>query len=767
MAQRSNAEKKGVVRYRIIVKGIVQGVGFRPFVYNLARLYRLKGTVANTSQGVLIEAEGQEETVRAFLASLKEKHPPLSWITALEWDVLEPCGYSSFAIIPSGEGLGKEALIPPDVALCADCAREIMDPRDRHYGYPFTNCTNCGPRFTIVRGVPYDRAKTSMARFPMCPECAREYHDPGNRRFHAQPAACPACGPQVELVDRQGRKVEGNWLELSWRFLQDGKILAVKGLGGFHLVCDAKNREALKTLRRRKGREAQPLAVMCLLETARKYCYVGPEEEKLLSSPQAPIVILTKRADCNLPDELAPGMKTLGIMLPYTPLHLMLLNGPLEIVVMTSGNRNGLPLAKDNGRALEELGGIADYFLWHNREIVNRCDDSVVAVIGDTAQILRRSRGYVPSPVKVAVKSSSPVLGAGGDMKNTFCLLKGNQAFVSQHIGDLGSREGETHFFASLENLKNLIGCEPEVVGYDLHPGYRSSRLAAGIPAKAHFAVQHHHAHMVSCLADNGVDEKAIGVILDGTGYGTDGRLWGFEILTGDCADFTREYHLAYVPLPGGEQAVRYPWRTAVAYLMKYLSAQGESLADRLFQSRGQELEVIKRLVATGFNSPLSSSCGRLFDAVSALLGLCYHNSYEGQAAIELGEMVLDPAEGKRLIPYPFFIEGKVIHPGGVIAGVAADLERGVAREIIATRFHNTVLAMVREAVRRVAERTHIKTVALSGGAWQNRYLFSLAKEILPGDGYRLLVHRQVPANDGGVSLGQAVIACRRWQQCV
>ncbi|BCV20543.1 carbamoyltransferase HypF [Moorella sp. Hama-1] len=766
MAKRCGAEEKMIVRYRITVKGIVQGVGFRPFVYKAARLHGLKGVVSNTTGGVTIEAEGQQGAVRAFLAYLKENKPPLSRVSACEWEVLEPCGYSSFAILPSREGVRKEALIPPDVALCPDCAREVLDPQDRHYGYPFTNCTNCGPRFTIVRGVPYDRAKTSMARFPMCPECAGEYHNPGNRRFHAQPVACPACGPQVELVDRQGRKVEGNWLELSWRFLQDGKILAVKGLGGFHLVCDARNREALKTLRRRKGREAKPLAVMCRLETANKYCFVGPEEEKLLTSPQAPIVILTKRPSCSLPEELGPRMKTLGIMLPYTPLHLMLLNGPLEILVMTSGNCNGLPLAKDNGSALEELKDIADYFLWHNREIINRCDDSVAAVIDGGVQIWRRSRGYVPAPLMVPVSSKPVVLGMGGDMKNTFCLLKGNLAFISQHIGELGSREGEEHFFSSLENLKNLIGSEPEVIGYDLHPGYRSSRLAAEIPAKARFAVQHHHAHMISCLADNGVEEKVIGVILDGTGYGTDGRLWGFEILTGDYADFTREYHLAYVPLPGGEQAVRYPWRTAVAYLMKYLSSKGESIVERLFQGRGEELQVVKHLILTEFNSPLSSSCGRLFDAVSALLGLCYHNSYEGQAAIELGEMILDPGEGKKLAPYPFSIEGKVIHPGGVIAGVVADLERGVAREIIATRFHNTVLAMVREAVRAVAKRTHIKTVALSGGVWQNRYLFSLAKEILPGEGYHLLVHRHVPANDGGLSLGQAMIACRRWQQC-
>ncbi|MBE3573142.1 MAG: carbamoyltransferase HypF, partial [Moorella humiferrea] len=634
------------------------------------------------------------------------------------------------------------------------------------YGYPFTNCTNCGPRFTIVRGVPYDRANTSMASFPMCPDCAQEYHDPGNRRFHAQPAACPSCGPQVELVDRYGRKINGHWLELCWKLLQEGKILAVKGLGGFHLVCDAKSRVALNTLRQRKGREAKPLAVMCRLETAKKYCFVGPEEEKLLTSPQAPIVILAKRPSCSLPEELAPRMKTLGIMLPYTPLHLMLINGPLEILVMTSGNCNGLPLAKDNGRALEELKGIADYFLWHNREIVNRCDDSVAAVISGVVQIWRRSRGYVPSPIMVPVSSSPVVLGMGGDMKNTFCLLKGNLAFVSQYIGELGSKETEDHFFLSLKNLKSLLGSEPEVIGYDLHPGYRSSRLAAQIPAKARFAVQHHHAHMISCLADNGVEEKVIGVILDGTGYGTDGHLWGFEILTGDYADFTREYHLAYVPLPGGEQAIRYPWRTAVAYLMKYLSSTGESIVARLFQDRGQELQVVKHLILTGFNSPLSSSCGRLFDAVSALLGLCYYNSYEGQAAIELGEIVLEPEKGKKLAPYSFSIEGKVIHPGGVIAGVVADLENGVAKEIIATRFHNTVLAMVCEAVRAVAKRTGIRTIALSGGVWQNRYLFSLAKEILPSEGYHLLVHRHVPANDGGLSLGQAVIACGRWQQC-
>lgn len=835
LAQGNRASETGRVRYRVVVRGTVQGVGFRPFIYNLARDCGIAGSVLNAGQGVVVDAEGAPDAVRRFLETVRAHPPRLARVDEVSWEVLPPVGYTDFEIIASAGGAEIEALVPPDVGLCPDCARETFDPADRHHGYPFTNCTNCGPRFTIVRELPYDRPKTSMAAFPMCPDCAREYHDPADRRFHAQPVACPVCGPAVELVDAGGRPVPGDWRRNCWDLLAEGRILALKSLGGFHLVCDARNRGALRELRRRKGRDAKPFAVMARdLAAVERYCRLNDQERELLTSPEAPIVVLRRRTEpgtedgagseaaaevptkCaavaapkagtapgavpgvaaedaaapgtkagaptapgtapppgiapGLPPELAPGLNTLGVMLPYTPLHFLVFGGPFDLLVMTSGNYSELPLAKDNDRALAELGGIADYFLWHNREIVNRCDDSLAAVMDGEVQLLRRSRGWVPVPVRVPAGDGPVVLGIGGEMKNTFCLLKKGRAHLSQHIGELDHLEGEENLFSSLLNFQRLLDLEAEVVGYDMHPDYRSSRLARKVPAKKRYEVQHHHAHLASCLADNGLaGERAIGVILDGTGYGPDGTLWGFEILSGDGLDYKREMHLAPVPLPGGEAAVRSPWRTAVAYLLTYLGDEdGGRAAERLFGGWGLELDVVRRMLAKGFNAPPSSGCGRLFDAVAALTGVCARSTYEGQAAIELGELVHDDAAGAALGAYPFSIKEGTISAAGTVAGVVEDLERGVPVATIATRFHNTVLEMVREAVRRVGAATGLYTVALSGGTWQNRYLFRRAREILPRDGFRVLTHRQVPANDGGLCLGQAVIAYRRWnKECV
>ncbi|WP_334109608.1 carbamoyltransferase HypF [Thermodesulfitimonas autotrophica] len=761
------AEEGGRIRCRIRIKGIVQGVGFRPFVYNTATALGLCGFVLNDARGVLVEAEGEPGKVQELLERITQQPPRLARIVHVEHEELAPVGYPRFEIAFSAEGAEKEALVPPDVALCPDCARESFDPRDRHYLYPFTNCTNCGPRFTIVIAVPYDRDKTSMAGFAMCPDCAREYHDPTNRRFHAQPVACPACGPQVELRDAEGNLVPGDWRENCWRALAEGKIVALKSLGGFHLCCDAFNRQALRALRQRKGRSHKPFAVMCRdIATARRYCFVSEAEEELLRSLQAPIVILRRRPDAPLPEELAPGLKTLGVMLPYTPLHLLLFDGPFALLVMTSGNYSELPLCKDNERVYQELGGIADCFLLHNRPIVNRCDDSLAAVVGGEVQLYRRSRGYVPRPVRVPTGEGPVVLGIGGEMKNTFCLLKKGEAFLSQHIGELDSLEGEENLFASIVNFQRLLGVEPEVVGYDLHPGYRSSRIAESIPARVRVGVQHHHAHLAACLAENEVTAPAIGIILDGTGYGEDGNLWGFEILSGDYAAFKRHFHLAYAPLPGGEQGIRQPWRMAVSYLLTFLGDEGIGAAAALFGGKGRELEVVEYLVRKRFNSPLACGCGRLFDAVAALLGICREATYEGQAAVELGETVLAPEEGGAISPYPFAFEGEVISPAGILTGVLADLRQGAARELIATRFHNTVLAMVLEAARKVREATGLIHVALSGGTWQNRYLFERGKELLTREGFTVFCHRQVPPNDGGLSLGQAVIAYRRATEC-
>lgn len=764
-------KREKITRYRVVIKGVVQGVGFRPFVYNLAQVYGIKGSVLNSSRGVVIEAEGEEKKIKRFLWDLKEHPPRLSRISYYHQEALPPCGYLSFEILKSDPGKEKDALVPPDIAVCSDCTREVWDPQDRHFHYPFTNCTNCGPRFTIVREVPYDRSKTSMAGFAMCDQCAGEYAEPADRRFHAQPVACPACGPQVELVDRLGKKVAGggDWLRACWDILQKGGILAVKSLGGFHLACNAKDNKAVQTLRQRKGREARPFAVMCRdLETVQKYCLAEEDETMLLASPQAPIVILQKKPDLNLPAELAPGLKSLGIMLPYTPLHHLLFSGPLDVLVMTSGNFSNLPLVKDNHRAVAELGQIADYFLWHDREIVNRCDDSLVAVVEGETQIYRRSRGYVPHPVFVPRPERAPViLGIGGEMKNCFCLLKKSQAFLSQHIGELAYLEGEENLSTSLSSLQRLLGVKPEIVAFDLHPDYRSAQIARRIQARVHTGVQHHHAHLASCLAENGLEEEeVIGVILDGTGYGMDGRLWGFEILTGSYAGFRRWFHLAYVPLPGGEIAVRQPWRTAVSYLLTFLGDEGKRFAGAAFGER--EVELVERILSRGFNSPLSSGCGRLFDAVAAILGICLENTYEGQAAVELAELALEPVEGFYLPPYSYEIREGVISPGKIIAGVVDDKMNGVSLEVISTRFHYTLVCIICDVVKQVAAATGLRQVALSGGTWQNRYLFLVAREFLTRRGYEVLYHRQVPANDGGIALGQAMIAHWRWQEgCV
>lgn len=757
-----------LTRRRILVKGVVQGVGFRPYVYNLAKALGLAGHVLNSARGVTIEVEGPPGAVEGFCRELETNPPRLARILAVEKEELEPRGYRSFAILRSREEAGREALVPPDVALCPQCRADVLNRRDRHYAYPFTNCTNCGPRFTIVRDLPYDRHRTSMAGFPMCPACRAEYKNPGDRRFHAQPVACPRCGPRVWLEDGQGKRLEGHWLENFSSRIRQGQIAAIKGLGGFHLVCDAQNREAVSSLRRRKGRPAKPLAVMCRdLDTVRKYCLVEREEAELLAAPEAPIVILTRK-EKGLPRELAPGLKTLGVMLPYTPLHLLFFEGQLEVLVMTSGNKSELPLARENGEALEQLGQIADFFLCHDREIVNRCDDSLARVLQGETHLVRRSRGYVPRGIQVPVPAQGPVvLGMGGEMKNTFCLLQGPQAFLSQHMGELDSLEAEQNLLQSLERFSRLMGARPSVVAYDMHPAYSVSRLAGEMPARQRVAVQHHHAHLASCLADNGSSGPAIGVLLDGTGYGTDGCIWGFEIMSGDYRSFRRHYHLKYVPLPGGERAVRNPWMMAVAYLYTCLGRAGLQAAEEMYAGQGEQLAICRQMVERGFNSPPTSSCGRLFDAVASLLGICQHNTYEGQAAVELSELLPPEPGPEKVESYPFAVQEGTIDPQEMIRAMLADLAAGVTAERIALKFHHTIGEMVGAAVEAVAGQTGLKTVALSGGVWQNPYLFLLTRELLRQKGLTVLYHRQVPCNDGGLSLGQVMIAGWRWMDDV
>jgi hydrogenase maturation protein HypF len=752
---------------RIIIKGTVQGVGFRPHVYSLSIAHDIKGSVLNSARGVIVEAEGVPGHVDAFMNDLRNHPPPLANISSFEILELPVAEFQSFTILTSKPGDEPDALIPPDIATCSDCKKDIWNASDNHYQYPFTNCTNCGPRFTIVSEIPYDRPKTSMANFAMCESCRREYNDPSNRRFHAQPVACPGCGPQPFVTDRRGDIVadQGTWLKKTWEILQDGRILALKGVGGFHLVCDARNADALHKLRSRKGREAKPFAVMCRnLDTASSFCVVTVEEQKLLLSRESPIVVLQKKPVYHLPDELAPNLKSLGIMLPYSPLHLLLFSGPFDVLVMTSGNYSGLPLVKDNEIALSELGSIADYFLLNNRDIVNRCDDSVVQVIDGETHFFRRSRGYVPLPFPVRREVSSPtILGVGGEMKNTFCLLKGNQAFMSQYMGEIDSVEGEDNLLASLLNFQTLVGTEPDIVAFDTHPEYASARIAQKIHGNVYEQVYHHHAHLASVLAELGLDnERVIGVILDGTGFGTDRCLWGFEILIGDYIGFERAYHLAYVPLPGGETSIHNPWKTAIAYLITFLGEEGRRYGRTLFQN--EDVNVIEQMVLKRFNAPLACGCGRLFDAVSAILGICRESTYEGQAAIELGELVPDDKQNIYHGQYKYDISGKTITPTGILEEVVRDRLAGVPVHTISARFHATLVAIISEAVERVREKTGINKVALSGGTFQNRYLFRETKRTLTNGKFDILYHHSVPANDGGISLGQAMAAHWRWK---
>lgn len=761
MDQTNVRGQKTIICLGVEVSGIVQGVGFRPFVYNLASRYSLMGWVYNSGRGVSINLEGPGGLVEEFLREMENHPPPLAKITGIKTSPLPIRGYNQFQIIKSSAGGEKDIMISPDVALCPDCRREISDPEDRRHLYPFTNCTNCGPRFTIMGGVPYDRENTSMSFFSMCGPCRGEYSDPQNRRFHAQPNACPNCGPRVFLTDRDGKELSGHWRDNFRRLILDGNIVAVKGVGGFHLACDARNGEAVARLRRRKNRPARAFAVMCRdLEAAGKYCLVSREEARLMASPEAPIVILDQLQGCDLPSSVAPNTGTLGVMLPYTPLHVLLFGPDLDTLIMTSGNVTDLPLVKDNQAALDELGQVTDYFLLHDREIYHSCDDSLARVIAGEVHLYRRSRGFAPLPVPVPGSGSGRgILGAGGEMKNTFCLLEGDRAVLSQHLGEMTFREGADHFMVTLERLQNLFAIEPRIIAHDMHPQYRITSLLRQLPAREFVPVQHHHAHMASCMAENGLDREVVGVICDGTGFGDDGCIWGFEILAGGYRSFERKYHLSYVPLPGGEASIKNTWRMAVAYLNRYLGQEGLKLATSVFPRREKEIALVSQLLQKGFNSPLTSSCGRLFDAVSALLGVCLVNTYEGQGAIEFGRLV-NPAIRES---YPFSVSGGLIDPGPMLEGIAHHLRVGEDTVTISTMFHNTVILMILEAVERVCEETGISQVVLSGGTFQNRHLFLGVSQGLAEKGCRVYFHRQVPANDGGISLGQAMVAAHRF----
>lgn len=747
-------------RYRFHINGIVQGVGFRPFVYRLARELNLAGFVNNTSEGVLIEAQGPLENLDTFRRRLREEAPPLSRIVDFALKEIPPSHDDGFSIIESDDNASASTLIAPDMSVCADCLRELFDPADRRYRYPFINCTNCGPRFTITAGIPYDRPKTSMRVFPMCPDCEREYHDPGNRRFHAQPNACPVCGPKVELRDRNGDMIAtDDPVQSAVDLLKAGNIVAIRGLGGFHLAVDAFNDAAVSELRRRKGRAEKPFAMMAPdIETIERFCYVEEEEKALLTAPTRPIVLLRARAETPVAPSVAPGNAYLGFMLPYTPLHYLLVRERFDALVMTSGNYSEEPIAIGNAEGLERLRPLADFFLLHDREILQRCDDSVARVVGGKTRLLRRSRGFVPVPVFVEGEFKTPVLACGGELKSAIALTRGNAVFLSQHIGDLDNPAAFKFYQHSIGYLKDILQIEPEIIAHDLHPEYLSTKWATeqGLPL---VGVQHHHAHLVSVQAENGVSGKTIGIILDGTGYGTDGTIWGGEVLVGDAREFTRFAWLEPVPMPGGEAAVREPWRMAVSYLYASFGAGIEALRIPVIERHRGELPVMLRMIDRGVNSPVSSGCGRLFDAVSSILGIREVANYEAQPAIEL-EMSVD--ESVRAV-YENALPERGAHGSfsvlPLVESVVGDLRSNVPLSRIAAMFHLTLAEIFVRLAKSAREATGLNKVALSGGVFQNVFFFNFIVTRLQGEGFEVLTHSVVPANDGGLALGQAVIA--------
>lgn len=744
--------KQSVGRH-ISVYGIVQGVGFRPFIYKLAKGYNLSGWVLNTSSSVEIEIEGAREDIEEFITDIKRKAPPLSRIEDIKITEIKPNNYRDFVIKESEENLGYQ-LISPDIATCKECIRELFDPSDRRYKYPFINCTNCGPRFTIIKDIPYDRKNTTMAKFKMCPECEKEYNDPIDRRFHAQPNACPVCGPKIWL---EGIETEDPIKEVV-RLLKEGMIVAMKGLGGFHLACDAISDEAVKRLRERKHRPNKPFAVMMRdIETVRLYCELNKKEEEIMSSPQCPIVLLKLKDRRDISSFVAPNNNYLGVMLPYTPLQHIILREFPNPLVMTSGNLSEEPICQDNDEALKRLKRIADSFLLNDRDIYSRYDDSVVFVADSYTQLVRRARGYAPSPIKLPFKIET-TLACGGELKNTFCLTKENYAFVSQHIGDLENLETLEHFINTLELYKRLFRINPEVIACDIHPDYLSTKYAQEFSKKMPvISVQHHYAHIASCMAENGLTEPVIGVAMDGSGYGLDGNIWGGEILLADYNNFSRVAHFEYLPMAGGELAIRKPYRLAIGYLYKLFKNIPELVS--LSNITKEEIGTIKAQIDNGINTPITSSLGRLFDAVSSILNICKEVDYEGQAAIEL-EMIGENISTEEY--YDWDIEklnGEfIIKVKPILEGIINNIDR-VPREKISAKFHNTIALIILDLVKTIRDQTKINNVALSGGCFQNRTLLRKTIKNLEKERFKVFIHSQVPCNDGGISLGQAVIA--------
>jgi hydrogenase maturation protein HypF len=784
------------VRRHITVSGIVQGVGFRPYIYRVATERQLAGTITNTPSGVTIEIQGPRESVDDFIACLPNHAPPLARITDIAV-VDMPCnGDRDFRIVTSQRGEAVHTLISPDVATCDDCLRELLDSNDRRYHYPFINCTNCGPRFTIVRDIPYDRLRTSMAVFPLCPACQAEYDDPLNRRFHAQPNACWDCGPQLELWDKRGKVIPciDPILECV-AALNSGSIVAMKGLGGFHLAADAMNPAAVALLRDRKRRVEKPFAIMVPdVQVADEFCEVGLEEREALLSVQRPIVLLQRKSPSMIADQVAPHNRYLGVFLPYTPLHhLLFAESGFKALVMTSGNLSEEPIAIANEEARSRLNGLADCFLVHNREILLRCDDSVVQVSAgsfappanplrplrskplnrkgrevcakDAKEVrhVRRSRGFVPVPIFLHAEMPS-VLAVGGELKNTICLTQGKHAFVSQHISDLENVESYKFFEEAIEHLEKILEIKREAIAYDHHPDYFSTKWALQQKGAPLVGVQHHHAHVASCMAENHLDGSVIGFALDGTGYGTDGNIWGGELLVTSYSDFKRAAHFEYLPMPGGAAAIHEPWRMAMSYLAHHFGRDFLKMKPPFAASLDRrKIELLLQMLDRKVNSPLTSSCGRLFDAVAALVGIRQEVNYEAQAAIEL-EMAIDDSLDSGSYPLELLpnLDQSIISTHPLFEALVRDLAANTPTGIISARFHNGLIDTFVRLANDLRQRTGLTRVCLSGGTFNNRYLTNHLQRRLFENDFEVFTHREVPCGDGGLSLGQAIIAAHK-----
>jgi hydrogenase maturation protein HypF len=749
------------LQYRF--SGIVQGVGFRPFVYRLAVKNGLTGYVQNSTNGVTAEVEGPPSVVNAFENQIRTELPPLAQITNIEATKIAIRNDLSFEIIASDKDGRADVHVTPDAATCPECLQELFDPANRRFRYPFINCTNCGPRLTIINAIPYDRANTSMACFDLCPRCRAEYENPADRRFHAEPNACPVCGPRLTLLNAEGKLVDtDDPVKTAIDLLSSDHVLAIKGLGGFHLSVNAESDEAVAKLRLRKYREEKPLAVMARdIAAVRLMARISQEEATLLASPQRPIVLLHKIRNKRISGLVAPNVPNLGIMLPYTPLHHLLLEKHFNALVMTSANQVDEPICIGSREALSRLHGIADYFLVHNRDILVRCDDSVAFVVSRKARLIRRSRGFAPQPLPL--KDTYPsVLALGGELKTTHCIVKGNFAFVSPHVGDMETPQARDFFHESLALMKRITESDPPVIACDLHPAYYSTRAAQTLTAERIIQVQHHHAHIASCMAENQIEGDVIGLAMDGTGYGPDGNAWGGEFLIASETGFRRFGHLQYLVLPGGEKAVREPWRIATSLLKTTYGTSWQEIARDLNVCNDQvQMDLLDKIIDAKIHSPVSSGLGRLFDGVAALMGLSRSVSFEGQAAMELENLATGTATAP---PYPSDIlrnEDKpyIVDTVAMIQAIVADLQTGKSKALIASSFHQTLIGIFAAMAEEMHKATGLTRAALSGGCFQNKILLEGTIDKLSNAGFDVYCHRQVPANDGGISLGQAVIS--------